>query len=148
MVNNHITLIGRIATDLELRAYSSDQKGEAIPCTSFRLAVSRIHDPDHADFFTVSVFGIQAKNLCAYQHKGSLIAVDGSLRQNIWKDAQGKVHYDVEIRADSIQYLDRRGTDDPNLGYVEEPLDGDAAAELDRLFDADAGRTMGELVGE
>jgi single-strand DNA-binding protein len=104
---NRVDLIGRIATDLDVR------KNEAgnTKC-NFRLAVPRIGAKEglqQTDFFTVVVWNKQAENLEKYQGKGCLIAVEGELRKDQYKDGEDTKYYDY-VLAQKIDYLSGSGT--------------------------------------
>ena len=95
---NSIVLIGRITKDLEIK-YTESQKAVC----NFSLAVNRIGQ-EQADFINVAVWGQQAENLHKYQSKGSLIAVNGSLRVDNY-EVDGQKRYNTYVLANNIEYL-------------------------------------------
>lgn len=100
---NNIVLIGRITKDLELK-YTESQKAVC----NFNLAVNRIGQ-EQTDFINVAVWGQQAENLKKYQGKGSLIAVAGSLRVDIY-EVEGQKRYNTYVLANNIEYLSSKNT--------------------------------------
>ena len=92
---NSIVLIGRITKDLEIK-YTESQKAVC----NFSLAVNRIGQ-EQADFINVAVWGQQAENLHKYQSKGSLIAVNGSLRVDNY-EVDGQKRYNTYVLANNI----------------------------------------------
>jgi single-strand DNA-binding protein len=102
---NQVILIGRLTRDPELRFIPSS--GTAV--ARFSLAVNREMkregQPD-ADFFNVVVWGKTAENCANYLKKGRLCAVNGSLRNNNYEDKNGVKHYNVEINANRVEFLE------------------------------------------
>ena len=98
---NRINLIGRLTKDPDMR---KTNEGRSI--CSFRLAVDDIHSKeDRADFIKVSVFGTQAENCEKYLRKGFQAGVDGRIRSDTYKDAEGIQRYPIEIIADRVNFL-------------------------------------------
>ena len=119
---NHVTLIGRLTQDAELK-YT--QNGYAI--SSFSIAVNRSRKNgdqwvEEANFFEISLFGKAAENLKPYLVKGKQIAVDGELRQDRW-ESEGQKRSKVVIVANSIQLVGgNNGTSGQNAGgYATNP---------------------------
>ena len=107
---NTINLIGRITKELELR-YTNNNKAVC----DFTIAVNRAYTTENgereADFINIQVWGKQAENLEKYQGKGSLIAVNGSLRVDAYQDKEGKNKYKTYVLANNIEYV---STKQPN----------------------------------
>lgn len=104
---NQINLIGRITKKPELR-YTKSEKAVC----EFSLAVNRIGQ-DEADFINCSVWGKQAENLCKYQDKGSLIALDGTLRVDTY-EVEGQKRYKTYVLANNIEYLSSKSSENVN----------------------------------
>ena len=100
---NVVTLIGNLATEIELKDVAPDKK-----VASFLLAVDRPGKDAGADFVNVSTWNRQAEVCDEYLSKGARVAVDGRLRSRSWEDADGKRRSAVEVVANSIQFLDTR----------------------------------------
>jgi single-strand DNA-binding protein len=101
---NHVTLIGRLTRDAELKYTST---GYAI--SYFSLALNRRRKSgdqwiDEANFFEVSLYGKLAEVLKAYLLKGKQIAVEGELRQDRWEQ-DGQQRSKVVISATNVQLL-------------------------------------------
>jgi single-strand DNA-binding protein len=96
---NNVTLIGNLATDVELR-----DVGEGKRVATFLLAVDRPGDRG-ADFVRVSTWDRQAEVCDQYLAKGKFVAVDGRLRSSSWEDAEGKRRTAVEVVANRVQFL-------------------------------------------
>ena len=97
---NVVTLIGNLATDVDLREVGEDRK-----VASFLLAVDRRGQEGGADFVRVTAWGKQAESCARYLGKGRRVAVDGRLRSNSWEDAEGKRRRSVEVVANHVQFL-------------------------------------------
>lgn len=107
---NRVTLIGRVGADPELR-YT--QSGQAI--CNLRIATDESYTDkdgkrvDRTEWHSVVVFQRSAENCNQYLHKGSLVYVEGKLATRKWQDQNGQDRYTTEIRADRVQFLDRKG---------------------------------------
>ena len=82
---NHVTLIGRLTRDAELK-YTPG--GLAI--SSFSIAVNRRRKNgdqwiDEVSYFDINLYGKAAESLKQYLLKGKQVAVDGELRQDRWE---------------------------------------------------------------
>ena len=99
---NVVTLIGNLASDVELRDVDADRK-----VASFLLAIDR---PDEgADFVCVAAWNAQADVCARHLEKGRRIAVDGRLRSRSWDDREGKRRSSIEVVARSVEFLSTRG---------------------------------------
>ena len=97
---NVVTLIGNLATDVELRELGEERK-----VASFLLAVDRPGAEKKADFVRVSAWNRQAEVCSQFLTKGKRVGVDGRLRSSSWEDAEGKRRSAVEVVANSVQFL-------------------------------------------
>ncbi len=119
---NKVMIIGRLGADPELRYTQSGS-----PVASLRIATDENYtDKDgnrveRTEWHRVVVFQRSAENCNQYLRKGSLVYVEGKLTTRKWQDQNGQDRYTTEIRADRVQFLDRRGSnpaegDDMNGG--------------------------------
>ena len=76
---NVVTLIGNLATEVQLREVGPEKK-----VATFVLAVDRASRDGGADFLTVSVWDRQAELCAEYLCRGRRIAVDGRLKSRSW----------------------------------------------------------------
>jgi single-strand DNA-binding protein len=95
---NVVTLIGNLATDVELRDLGEDRR-----IASFVLAIDR-PGREEADFVRVAAWNKQADSCARFLTKGKRIALDGRLRSHSWED-EGKRRSAVEVVANRIQFL-------------------------------------------
>ena len=96
---NVVTLIGNLATEVELREVAPDKK-----VASFVLAVDRASRDGGADFVSVSAWDRQAELCAEYLGKGRRIAVDGRLKSRSWKE-EGKRRSAIEVVARRVEFL-------------------------------------------
>ena len=96
---NVVTLIGNLATEVELREVGPDKK-----VANFVLAVDRASQDGGADFVRVSAWDRQAELCAEYLGKGRRIAVDGRLRSRSCED-DGKRRSALEVVARRVEFL-------------------------------------------
>jgi single-strand DNA-binding protein len=96
---NVVTLIGNLATEVDLKDVSEDRQ-----VASFLLAVDR-PGKDEADFVRISTWNKQAETCARYLTKGKRVAVDGRLRSSSWEDSDGNKRNSVEVVANRVQFL-------------------------------------------
>ncbi|UZP67865.1 single-stranded DNA-binding protein [Desulfovibrio mangrovi] len=107
---NKVMIIGRLGADPELR-----YAGNGTPIASFNVATDESYTDregnrvDRAEWHRVVVFQRQAENCANFLAKGSLVYIEGSLQTRQWQDQQGQNRYTTEIKAQRVQFLDRRG---------------------------------------
>lgn len=116
---NQVFIIGRLGKDPELR-YS--QAGAAV-CNMTIATDESFTDrdgnrQDRTEWHRVTAFQKTAENCANFLAKGSLVHVSGSLTTRKWQDQQGQDRYTTEIKAERVQFLDRKGD---NQGGSEQP---------------------------
>lgn len=104
---NKVMIIGNIATDIELRTTQS-----GVNTCNFRVAVRRRYanaqGVRESDFLTVVCWRGTAEYVAKYMHKGSRIAVEGSIQVRQYDAQDGSKRTVTEIIADSVEGLDKR----------------------------------------
>ena len=96
---NIVTLIGNLATDVELREVGPEKK-----VASFLLAVDRASKEGGADFVNVCAWDRQAELCAEYLGKGRRVAVDGWLKSRSWEE-EGKRRTAIEVVARRVEFL-------------------------------------------
>ena len=98
---NHIDLLGRVATDIDVR-YTSNNT----PVANFTIAVERDFSGNEkvTDFITIVVWGKSAEFTSRNFHKGSMMAVSGRLQSRKWEDKNGQKRINWEVVADSVYF--------------------------------------------
>ena len=97
---NVVTLIGNLASDVEVRSVA---EGKLLG--TFLLAIDRPGPDSKADFVPVATWDRQADVCGRYLTKGKRVALDGRLRSRSWQDAAGKQRSAVEVVANRVQFL-------------------------------------------
>ena len=105
---NKVILIGNLTKDPEIR-YTP----QGTPVASFRLAVnSKYKSGDEMKqetlFVDIVVFGKQAEPAGQYLIKGSSALVEGRLQERRWEH-EGKQHSKIEVVAQAVRFLSKRG---------------------------------------
>ena len=117
---NVVTLIGNLASDVELRDLGDEKK-----VANFLLAVDRPTPAGGADFVRIAAWNKQAESCERYLVKGKRVAVDGRLRSHSGEE-EGKRRTALEVVANRVQFLSG-----PESGAAEEaevPFEGAAAS--------------------
>jgi single-strand DNA-binding protein len=96
---NVVTLIGNLATDVELKDVGEDRQ-----VATFVLAISR-PGKDEADFVRISAWNRQAETCAQYLAKGKKVGVDGRLRSSSWEDSEGNKRSAIEVVANRVEFL-------------------------------------------
>ena len=116
---NQVTLIGHLGSD---PVFTKTDKGT--PLVKFRMATDRYQGPDREsipDWHNVVCWNNNAVAVNQYLHKGSRVHVVGPMLQNRWQSEDGINHSRVEVRADSVIFLDN-----PNFSPVAETVTDEA----------------------
>ena len=122
---NHITIMGRLTKDPELRR---TQTGK--PVASFGLAVKRDFG-DETDFFDCVAWGKTAEFVDGYFAKGRMAIVSGSLQTRSWENKEGRKQKTVEIKADNVYFGEKKEVPskavdiDPAAGWENMDMDDD-----------------------
>lgn len=123
---NHITLLGRLAQEPELR-YTQG----GTPVASFDLAVP-VPSKDKStppDYIPIVCWREQAEFCGRYLTKGRQVVVEGRLTTRKYVSDDGRNHKVIEVTASRIYFADSNGgggngNDSKNDGFMEVP-DGD-----------------------
>ncbi len=93
---NNVVLMGRLTADPELR-----QTASGIEVTSFSIAIDRGFvrqgEERQTDFINCVAWRQTAKFISSYFHKGSMIAVTGSIQTRNYEDKQGNKRVATEV---------------------------------------------------
>ena len=108
---NHITIMGRLTRDPELK-YTQSQT----PVTSFTLAVDRDFGgrdggEKQTDFIDCVAWRSTAEFVSKYFQKGSMAVVSGRLQIRDWTDREGGKRRSAEVVVDNIYFGESRRRD-------------------------------------
>ena len=109
---NHITIMGRLTRDPELR-YTQSQT----PVASFTLAVDRDFsgkngEEKQTDFIDCVAWRNTAEFVSRYFQKGSMAVVAGRLQLRDWTDNNGVKRRDAEVNVESIYFGESKRSED------------------------------------
>ena len=112
---NRVMIIGRLGRDPELR-YS--QSGSPV-CTLSVATDEGYTDRDgkkvdRTEWHRVVLYSKAAENCNQFLKKGSLVYVEGSLQTRKWQDQQGQDRFSTEIKAQRVQFLDKKDGGKPS----------------------------------
>ena len=105
---NHITIMGRLTRDPELR-----RTGSGIAVASFSLAVDRDFSPRdggerETDFIDCVAWRQTGEFVSKYFTKGRMAVVSGRLQIRNWTDKDGNKRRSAEVVADNVYFGDSR----------------------------------------
>lgn len=127
---NKVMIIGRLGRDPELRYTQSGSPVATLNVATDESYMDRDGNKvERTEWHRVSVFQRQAENCANFLTKGSLVYVEGSLQTRKWQDQNGQDRYTTEIKAQRVQFLDRR-SDGPraDMGGYEDDYGAPAPA--------------------
>ncbi len=100
---NNVVLMGRLTADPELR-----QTASGIEVTSFSIAIDRSYarqgEERQTDFINCVAWRQTAKFISTYFHKGSMIAVTGSIQTRNYEDKQGNKRVATEVLVNNASF--------------------------------------------
>lgn len=119
---NHITIMGRLTRDPELR-----RTGQGTAVTSFTVAVDRDFGGQdgqkETDFIDCVAWRQTGEFVAKYFTRGRMIVVDGRLQIRSWTDKDNHKRKTAEVVADNVYFGDSKpegnqgGYTAPNGGY-------------------------------
>lgn len=99
---NKVIMMGRLCDDPEFRQTQSQ-----IPVCRFRIAINRPKGKDgqeKADFINCVAWRSSAEFVSRYFSKGSMIVIEGQMRNNDYTDGNGTKHYSYEVLCDNVTF--------------------------------------------
>ncbi len=123
---NKVIMVGNLAADPELR-YTA----QGTPVANLRLAVnSNVKSGDEWKeevlFINVTVWGKQGESCSQYLSKGRQVLVEGRLQERSWEQ-DGQKRSKMEIIANTVKFLGRKGDSSPGGGGSSEPPPDEAS---------------------
>lgn len=114
---NHITIMGRLTRDPELR-----RTGSGIAVASFTLAVDRDFAPKdggerETDFIDCVAWRQTGEFVSKYFTKGRMAVVSGRLQIRGWTDKDGNKRRSAEVVADNVYFGDSKRDDQGSSSY-------------------------------
>ena len=114
---NHITIMGRLTRDPELR-----RTGSGIAVASFTVAVDRDFGgrdggEKETDFIDCVAWRQTGEFVSKYFTKGSMIVVSGRLQIRSWTDKDGNKRRTAEVVADNVYFGESKRNSEGNSSY-------------------------------
>ena len=114
---NHITIMGRLTRDPELR-----RTGSGVAVTSFTLAVDRDYNPKdggekEVDFIDCNAWRNTGEFVAKHFTKGRMAVVSGRLQIRNWTDRDGNKRRSAEVVADSVYFGDSKKSGEETSSY-------------------------------
>ena len=114
---NHITIMGRLTRDPELR-----RTGSGVAVASFTVAVdrdfaSRESGERETDFIDCVAWRQTGEFVSKYFTKGSMAVVSGRLQIRGWTDKDGNKRRTAEVVADNVYFGESRRNSDSGSSY-------------------------------
>lgn len=117
---NCAIIMGRLTADPELRTTAS-----GLSVTSFSVAVDRRFqrqgEEKQTDFINVVAWRQTAEFVSRYFHKGSMIAVQGSIQTRNYEDKNGNKRTAVKIVADNVSFCGSKAETGTGAPAVSRP---------------------------
>ena len=112
---NHITIMGRLTRDPELR-----RTGTGIAVASFTVAVDRDFSgrdggEKETDFIDCVAWRQTGEFVSKYFTKGSMIVVSGRLQIRGWTDKDGNKRRTAEVVADNVYFGEAKNSNASNV---------------------------------
>ena len=123
---NHITIMGRLTRDPELR-----RTGSGIAVASFTVAVDRDFGgrdggEKETDFIDCVAWRQTGEFVSKYFTKGSMIVVSGRLQIRGWTDKDGNKRRTAEVVADNVYFGESRRNSEGGNAYGGNTYGGNA----------------------
>ncbi len=137
---NKVFLLGNLTRDPELR-YTPG----GTPVVTLGLAVNRFYkgkdgqNQQDTCFINVVAWSQLAETSNQYLQKGSPVLIEGRLQSRSWENQQGQKRTTIEVVANNIQFMPRRGQADSPA-----PTGGKEQEQLINLEDEDS--NLGEVI--
>lgn len=114
---NHITIMGRLTRDPELR-----RTGSGVAVASFTVAVDRDFGgrdggERETDFIDCVAWRQTGEFVSKYFTKGSMIVVSGRLQIRNWNDKDGNKRRSAEVVADNVYFGESKRSAESNSNY-------------------------------
>ena len=114
---NHITIMGRLTRDPELR-----RTGSGVAVASFTVAVDRDFGgrdggEKETDFIDCVAWRQTGEFVSKYFTKGRMIVVSGRLQIRNWTDKEGNKRRTAEVVADNVYFGESRRSAESNASY-------------------------------
>lgn len=101
---NRVILVGRLTKDPEIRTTQSGTSVVLFTVASDRPFANKQTGEREADFISCQAWRQTAEFVSKYFRKGSMIIVEGALRNNNYTDQNGVKHYSMVVQVDNVSF--------------------------------------------
>jgi single-strand DNA-binding protein len=112
---NTVALVGRLGADPETRNFDSGSQVSRFTLYQNERYTQNDQPQERRHRFQVEVWGGTSKYVAKYLHKGSLVAVQGTLVEDVWDDEEGQTRSRVIVKANRIENMMPKKADDQNV---------------------------------
>ena len=135
---NHITIMGRMTKDPELR-----RTGNGVAVTSFTIACDRDiankkTGERETDFIDCVAWRGTGEFVDKHFKKGSMAVVSGRLQIRNWTDKEGNKRRSAEVVADNVYFGESKKDDSNYTGFVKNTPATDPAQDFRQIDIPDA----------
>ena len=108
---NEVFLVGNLTRDPELSTVGAT--GASV--CKFGIAVNRrAGGNQETDFYNITAWRALGENCAKFIKKGSKVAISGDIQIRNYEDKEGNKRTSVEVTADAVEFLDRKGDSTSN----------------------------------
>lgn len=132
---NRVVLLGNMTRDPELR-----RTGNGKSVTNFTLALNRYNN-DEADFVDCVCWERIAENTAQYCHKGSKVAIEGSIQTGSYVDKDGHNRKTVNVLCNRVEFINTNNSSNNlqpqinnNYNNLNDPINSYELQEDDMQF--------------
>lgn len=115
---NSLTIIGNLTRDPEMRTTR-----DGINVCSFSVAVNRRRregQEKETDYFRVTAWRKLGENCAKCLHKGSKVAVTGSVSVSTYQAQDGSTRASLDVNANEVEFISpKQDKPENNSGFVE-----------------------------
>lgn len=106
---NHVTLVGNLVRDPELKATTRGTKVLTVTLgvSEWRKNPETGESSDYSNYFDCVVFGPRAEGLARILKKGAKVTVSGRLHQNRWVAQDGTNRSAVSVTVEDLEMMSR-----------------------------------------
>lgn len=121
---NKVILLGRLTRDPEVRWGQKKNSQEQLCIVRFSLAVDRRGRDAGADFVSCVIFGKSAESAEKYLHKGSKIAVSGTIQTGSYTNEGGQRVNTTDVVIEEWEFAESKAAAGQQA-QAEQPDNGD-----------------------
>lgn len=125
---NSVVIMGRLTYDPELKATPSGVSVVRITIACDRN-YSKSGEEKKTDFIDVTAWRQTAEFVSRYFHKGSMIAVEGSIQTDSFTDRDGNKRKSFQVVANNVSFCGSKAGSGVNTEHGEQPASGYSSAD-------------------